>query len=170
MPIVSTDIKFKLSGGTSNTSPAASLGGARSTAGGGDITPGSANNVWDDVNASEASAGDVEYRGLYVLNNHGSLTLQSARLWIDSLTSSADTEFDIGLDGTVGSTAVTVANESTAPSGVTFSRPTSKGTGLSIGDMAAGTAQPFWEKRTVSASASAASDTGSVRVEGDTAP
>lgn len=170
MPIVSTDLLLRLSGGASNTSPAAALGGAMGTVSGAIVTPGAANNVWDDVSAPEAAAGDTEYRGLYFHNNHGSLTLQSSVAWIDSLTSSADTEFDIGLGGAVDATLATIANESTAPASVTFTRPTSKGSGLSIGNVAAGSKQGYWERRTVSAAAAAASDTGSVRWEGDTAP
>lgn len=172
MPIVSTDLEMRLSGGSANTSPAAALGLGMSTAGGGVVTPGSANNVWDDVNAAEAAAGDVEYRCLYFKNAHGSLTLQSSVCWIDSLTTSPDTEFDIGLDpAAVGSDSTTsIANENTAPSGVTFTRPVTKGTGLSIGNIAAGSKKAFWERRTVTAGAAAANDSGSVRLEGDTAP
>lgn len=170
MPITSPDLVYRRSGGASNTSPAAMLGGAMSTVSGGIITSGTANDVWDDVSAPEAAAGDTEYRGIYLVNAHGSLTLQSSGAWIDSLTASPDTEFDIGLGGAVDATLATIANENTAPSGVTFTRPTSKGSWLSIGNVAAGSKQGLWERRTVTASAAAASDTGSIRWEGDTAP
>jgi hypothetical protein len=172
MPVVSTDIVYRLSGGSANTNPAAALGGAMSTAGGGIVTPGGANNVWDDVTGAESAAGDTEYRCLYVSNANGSVTLQSAVIWIDSATTSADTEFDIGLDpAAVGSdSTTTIANENTAPAGVTFTRPTTKGGGLSIGNIPAGSKKAYWERRTVNAGAAAASDTGSIRVEGDTGP
>lgn len=179
MPIVSSDILLRLSGGSSNTSPAAALGGAMSTVSGGIITSAAANNLWDDVTAPEASAGDTEYRCVYVHNNHGSLTLQNAVLWVDtssSGTTSPDTSIDVALDSAaVGSTAAsTSANESTAPTGGTA--PTfagtavSKGTALSIGDIAAGSKKAFWVKRVVTAGAAAYSDVASFRVEGDTAP
>jgi hypothetical protein len=99
MAITASDIEYRLSGGAANTSPAAALGGAMSTAGGGVITSAALNNLWDDVSGAEAAAGDIEYRCIYVKNAHGSLTWQSVVIWIDSLTSDADTEFDIGLDG-----------------------------------------------------------------------
>ena len=123
MAIASSDLELRLSGGSGNTSPASALGGAMSTAGGGVVTSGGANNLWDDVSGAEASAGDTEYRCAYVKNAHGSLTLQAAALWIDSLTSSPGTEFDLGLDAAaVGSdSSTTVANENTAPAGVTHS-------------------------------------------------
>jgi hypothetical protein len=170
VPITTTDIEYRLSGGAANTSPAASLGGAMSTAGGGVITSGGANNLWDDVSGAESSAGDTEYRGFYVKNNHGSLTWQSVFVWIDSLTSSADTEFDIALAAEAVNVAMaTIANESTAPATVTFSRPTTKAGGLSIGNIPNGQFKGIWIKRTVTAGAAAANDTGSIRCEGDTA-
>jgi len=70
MPIVSTDIEYRLSGGTTNTDPDASLGGAMSTAVGGLITSGAANNLFDDVTGDESAAGDTEYRCFYVTNDH----------------------------------------------------------------------------------------------------
>lgn len=174
MPIISTDIEYRLSGGAANTDKNASLGGAISTAGGGLITPGAANNLWDDVSGAEAAAGDVEYRCIYIKNNHGSLTLQSAVVWIDSLTTSTSTEFDIALDpAAVGATATaSTVDENTAPTGgtVTFTQPTTKGAGLTIGDIPAGSRKAIWLRRTVTAGAVSASDTGSIRVEGDTAP
>ena len=141
-----------------------------STVSGGIINPGDVNGDWDDVTAPEALSGDTEYRGGYLTNTHASLQLQSSVLWIDSLTASPDTEFDIGLGGAVDATLATIANESTAPASVTFTRPTSKGAGLSVGNVNAGSTQGYWIRRTVGATAAAASDTGSIRWEGDTAP
>lgn len=171
MAIVSTDLVYRLSGGAGNTSPAAALGGAMGTAAGAIITSAAANNLFDDVSGAESSAGDVEYRCFYVQNTHGSLTLQNAVVWIESLTNSAQTEFDLALSGSaVGAAAETVANESTAPSGPTFSRPTTKGAGLAIGDIPAGSFKAIWVKRTVTAGATAVSDSGAIRVEGDSVP
>lgn len=175
MSIQSSDLKYRLSGGGSNTNPAAALGGAMSTVAGGVITSGLANALFDDVSGAEAAAGDIEYRCIYVENDHASLTLTDAVVWIDGLTDSADTELDIALDSAaVGSTAAsTAANENTAPTGgtaPTFTRPTSKGAGLAIGDIPPGDYKALWIRRTVTAGAGAASDSGSIRVEGDTAP
>ena len=170
MAIASSDIEYRLSGGASNTDPAAALGGAMSTVAGGIITSGNANNLWDDVSSSEAAAGDTEYRGFYVKNKHATLTWENVVVWIDSLTSSADTEFDIALaDEAVNVAMETIANESTAPSGPSFTRPTTKGAGLSIGNIPAGQYKGIWIKRTVTAGAAAANDSGSIRCEGDTA-
>jgi hypothetical protein len=138
---------------------------------GGIIIPGIANNLWDDVAGDESAAGDVEYRGIYVTNEDPLLTLTAAKVWIDGPTTSPDTEFDIALAGEgVNGTMEAIANESTPPAGEAFTRPTTKAAGLTIGDLPAGQHHGIWIRRTVTAGASAATDQGSIRVEGDTAP
>jgi hypothetical protein len=171
MPIVASDIVFRLSGGAANTAPASSLGGARSTAGGGVIVTDTLNNVWDDVSGAESSAGDTEYRGIYVLNNHGSLTLTAAKIWISSNTTSADDTIEIALAGEgAGGTMETIANESTAPIGESFSAPSSFAAGLSLGNLTAGQHYGIWIKRIVTAAASAANaNPYTLSVQGETA-
>lgn len=170
MPIVSGDIEYRLSGGASNTDPDAALGGAMSTVAGGLITTAVLNNLFDDVTGDEASAGDTEYRCIYIRNNHGTLTLSSAKLWIQTVSPSTDSVVALALGGEgLNGTAETVADEITAPVGETFSSPTSKATGLYLGSLAAGDYYPVWVRRTISAAASAYSNDGpTLRVEGDT--
>lgn len=170
MPIASSDIEYRLSGGASNTDPDAALGGAMSTVGGGLITTAVLNNLFDDVTGDEGSSGDVEYRCIYIRNNHGSLTLSSAKLWIQTDSASSDSVVDLALGGEGnGGTAETIANESTAPSGEVFSHPSNKAAGLDLGDLATTEFYPVWVRRTITASASAANNDGpTLRVEGDT--
>src|SRR5512134_252046 len=114
MPIASTDIKFRISGGASNTDPALALGGAMSTVAGGLITTDVVNNLWDNVSGDESSAGDIEYRGIYIRNEHGSLTLTGAKIWISADTTSANDEVDIALaDEAIDVAMETIANEGT---------------------------------------------------------
>ena len=165
MPIINTDIQYRLSGGASNSDPAASLGGVISSTAAG-------SNIFDNVSSAEASAGDIEYRCVYVRNGHGSLTLQGAKVWIQTNTPSGDTTVAIGLDlAGVNGTADTVADESTAPDpAVTFTSPTSEGTAISIGDIPSGHHQAIWIRRTVTSSAAAYNNDGfTLRVKGDTA-
>lgn len=171
MPIVPADIVFRLSGGASNTDPNAALGGAMSTAGGGVITTDVINNLWDDVSGAEASSGDTEYRAFFVENTHGSLTLTGAKIWISADTTSTDDEVDIALAGEgIASTIETVADESTAPVGETFSHPTTFAAGLSLGNLAAGNEHGIWVRRTVNSSASAANaNPYTLSVQGETA-
>lgn len=172
MAITTTDIEYRLSGGASNTSPAASLGGAMSTVGGGVITSAALHNLFDVIDGDEAAGAQVDnYRCIYVKNNHGSLTWLAPKVWISSLTSSANTELAIALGGEgVGGTAETVANETTAPVGESFTAPTTKAGGLSVADVPSGSFFPLWVRRRKDAAAAAANDTGTLRVEGDSNP
>jgi hypothetical protein len=164
MAIASTDIQYRLSGGAGNTSPAASLGGAKST------TAASA-SIFDDVSSSEAVAGDTEYRCIYVHNAHGSLPLIGATLWIPTNTPSTTTTVDVGVGtSVVNGTEQVVADENTAPSGVTFVAAASQGAGVALGDIPAGQSRAVWLRRTVQAGTGAASDSATIRVTGDTAP
>ena len=81
MAILTTDIIYRLSGGAANSDPAASLGGAKSSTAW-------VSGIFDDVSSAEASAGDIEYRCLYVKNAHATLTLYSATVWISTNTPS----------------------------------------------------------------------------------
>jgi hypothetical protein len=180
VPIAASDIFFRLSGGGANTSPASSLGGTMSTAAGGVITSGVANNLWDDVSGAESAAGDIEYRCFYVQNSHGSITWRAPVIWIDTNTTSTFTTFDIALDPSRVQDVVqgTVADESTAPvtttsAAITFSAPATKGAGLALSatpDLNPGSFRGVWIRRTVTAGAAAASDSGTLRAEGDSGP
>lgn len=156
---MAVDIEYRLSGGASNSDPAASLGGAMSSV---EVT---GSTLLDTVSSAEASAGDTEYRCIYVMNN-GATTALSTVIWIQANTPSADTTIAIALGGEgKNGTAETVANENTAPSGESFSSPSSSGTGLSLGDLAQNDKYPVWIRRTVTAgAAAAASDTFTLRV------
>ena len=163
MAIVSTDIQYRLSGGASNSDTALSLGGVKSST--------AASNYFDDVSSTEASAGDTEYRCVYVHNNHGTLSLIGAKVFIQTNTPSSDTDIAIGLGSSaINGTEQTVADESTAPSGVSFSAPTTFAGGLAIGDLAAGAHKAVWVRRTVNAGAAAYADSFILRVQGDTNP
>lgn len=168
MPIASSDIKYHLSGGAGNSDPNAALGGAISTT---QITDATVANLFDNVSGAEAAAGDTEYRCLYVKNNHGSLTLQGAKVWIETNTPSGDTSAEIGLGSSVvNGTEQTVANESTAPGSVTFSTAAGEGNALTIGDIPAGQHKAIWVKRIVGSGAAAYNaDSVVIKVQGDTA-
>ncbi len=164
MPIISSDIKYKLSGGAANADPLLSLGGAISS-----VDAGA--SIFDDVASAEAAAGDTEYRCIYVKNTHATLTYQGAKIWIQTQTPSADTAIALALGGEgLNGTAETVANENTAPVGETFSAPSSFAGGLTIGNLAPGDSYPVWVRRTVTAAAAVASDSFTLRVQGDTNP
>ena len=169
MAIASTDLLLRLSGGAGNTDPDLSLGGVMSTTTSISTTVGE-QNLFNDVAGAEASAGSTKYRGLYLLNNHGSLTLSSSVVWIETQTPSASSIIAIALAGEgVNATIETVANEDTAPSGESFSSPATKGAGLSTGSLTFGQRYGIWIRRIISASASAQdNDDWQLKWEGDT--
>ena len=88
MAIVAADIQYRFSvaaatgDSTAGTAPT-SLGDQVSTT---QITDATLNNLWDDVSGAESAAGDTEYRGIFVLNNHATLTLQNATIALQSET------------------------------------------------------------------------------------
>lgn len=158
----------RLSGGAGNSDPNSSLGGTISTTA---VTDNTTHNVFDVVSSAESSAGDTEYRCIYVRNSHASLTLQSAKVWINTNTPSADTAVRIALGtSAVNATEQTIANESTAPSGVTWSTAANEGAALSIGNIPNGQHKAIWIERVISAAASAANDDSYIlSYAGDTA-
>lgn len=164
MAIVAADIDFFLSGGSGNSSAAASLGGARST------STEATSAIFDDVTSGESTAGDVEYRCVYVKNSHGSLSLTSAVAWLPANTPSSTTTVDIAVGtSAVNGTEQTVANESTAPTGVTWVAAATLGAGVALGDIPAGQHKAVWLRRTITAGTTAATDTFTLRATGDTA-
>ena len=168
MPIANTDLQVRLSGGAANTDPNASLGGAKSST---QLTDNTKNNLFDDVTSAEHTAGDIEYRAVYCHNAHATLTLTNAVAWIQSDTSGADTDLSIAVgSAAVNGTEQTVANENTAPTGVTWSDAAiSRSTGLALGDIPAGQHKAIWLRRTTTAgSTPQASDTAQIQFGGDT--
>lgn len=170
MAIVANDIVFRLTGGTANTSPAASLGGDMSTAGGGVIPKtNTKNSIFADVPSSESTPGSTKYRAIYVYNNHGTLTYQNAQVKIDIDTTSPDTDLAIGKEATVGITGKqSIANEDTAPSGITFE--STEDAYVALGNIPAGSGWMIWIRRTVNAAAAAyTGDSFTLATTGDTA-
>lgn len=164
MAILSTDLKYRFSGGASNSDPSLSIGGVVSSV---DVT----GSLFDNVTSAEATAGDINYRCFYVKNNHGSLTALTTKIWIQTNTPSSDTDVAVGLGtSAVSGTETAIANEATAPSSVTFSSPSTEGAGLTIGDLAPGATKAVWVRRTVNAGAAAFSDSFTIRIKCDTLP
>ena len=178
MAIVASDIKLKFSvktGAAGNTvagNAAGSLGKYISTT---EITSASLNNLFDDVSGTENAASDVEYRCFFIHNGHGSLTYTDVYIWLSAEVAGGAVAA-IAVDGiaasaigAAGAQADEVADESTAPSGESFSAPVTKGTGIAVGDIAAGYCRAIWVRRTAAASAALDADGVTFSVEGDTA-
>lgn len=170
MPVAAGDVEYRYSGGSGNTSAAASLGGAMSTAGGGTIDNAVKNDLFDDVSSGEAAAGDTEYRGFYVSVVSGATgTLTGAVIYISADSANGSDIVDLAIADEAENVAMeTIANESTAPTGPTFSHPTTFGGGIAIADLSANDERGVWIRRTISASAPSGSITNTLTVEGTT--
>jgi len=172
MSVVASDMLLKFSvaaaaGDTTVGTAAGSLGDQISTT---QVTSAVDGNLFDAVSGAEATAGDVEYRCVFVHNNHATDSAFNVTVAVQSevaLGASVQIALDnIGVTakGSASAQAAVVANENTAPTGVgTF------GAGpLSIGTMAAGTVTGVWVKRTVTASTAALSNDGfTLRIGGE---
>lgn len=129
------------------------------------------NAIWDDVSSSEASAGDTEYRCIFVHNSHATDSALNVQVSITSevaLGGATTIALDNIAASAIGSSSAQadgpVANENTAPSAVgSFS------TGpVTIGTLAAGQCRAVWVKRVVGASTASINGDGfTFHVAGD---
>jgi hypothetical protein len=150
MSIEAIDFQNRLSGGSSNASGDASLGGVKSS----ELASENLNSLFDAVSAAEALAGLTEYRCLYLHNANATDTMVNAVLFISSNTAAPDTQIAIGVGtSSKNGTEQTVANEATAPSGVSFTEPSTADGGLSLGDLDPGEHRAYWIRRTINANA-----------------
>jgi hypothetical protein len=168
MAIIDTDIKYWLSGGASNTNQHLSLGGARSTTT--QITDNTLHNAFNLADGTEAAAGSVKFRSFYVENDHATLTLFSAKIFISQDSTGTQDEVDIALDGAgKNGVAEVLTDENDVPTGEVFTHPTTYAGGLVLGDMVAQDVFPFIERRTINVGANAFDNsTVKIRVQGDT--
>ena len=130
--------------------------------------------LFDPVSGAENAASDVEYRCIFLHNAHATLTWITPVAWISAEVANG-ASVALGVDTTAASAigsasaqAIEVANESSAPGGVSFSSPTSKGTGLSLSSIPAGQCKALWIRRTAANNAALAGDGFTLSVEGDT--
>lgn len=135
-----------------------------------------ANGMFDDISGDENAASTVDYRCVFVHNNHATLTLQNAVVWMSAETSGG-ANVAIAVDniaasakGSASAQADQIATETTAPTGAgAFSSPTTKATGLALGNLAAGQVRAVWVRRTATNSAALDNDGFTLAVAGDTA-
>lgn len=153
MAIATTDIKvFKTTNG---------LGGAITATEAPHATTG---NLFDTFSGAETAAGGVFYACVYIKNDHGSLTAQNVIAAISS-----ETEHDgVNASLALGSSAVngsepTIANENSAPAGVSFTSDTDTTTtgaatadaSIDLGDIPFGEHQAVWLRLTLDAGTAA---------------
>lgn len=179
MAIVASDILLNLSttagaagNSTAQADPNASLGKYVSTT---TMSTG-ANGLFDDITGDENAASAVDYRCIFVVNNHATLTLQNAVLFLSAEVAGganiavATDNIAVSAKGSASAQAAQVASQTTAPTGVSaFSSPTTKAAGLSLGSIPAGSVKAVWVKRSATNSSAINADGVTFAVAGDTA-
>jgi len=164
--IISSDIKFQLSGGAANADVNASLGGAVSST---EIVDDTVNNLFAYAPATESEAGSTKYRGFFVKNTHATITAVAPKIYINSNTPSATTAVTVALAAETGSPMDTIANEDIAPDpAVTFVTAVDFANGLSLGDLAPGEVKGVWVKWVINAGTIATNDVMTFTVKGET--
>jgi len=175
--ITSAEILYKYSvtaaaGNTTAGTASGSLGDQISTT---VIPDATLNALFDDISGAENAANTVDYRCIFIHNSNSANTLQNAVMWL-SAEVAGGASIAIGVDTTAASAigsasaqALTVANENTAPAGVTFTSPTTFGAGISLGNIPNGSCRAVWIRRTAANSAALNNDGVTFSVQGDTA-
>ena len=166
MAIVAADLDTYLSGGAANADPDASLGGAKSSIA---WTGGTLHDLFDVVTGAENADSDAEYRAIYVQNGHATLTMLGLSVYVSAETAGGAALAIAVADEAVDTTIETIADEDTAPSGPTFSTPTTAEAALSIGDLAPGESRGLWIRRTAANTGAVDDDGGTLTFVFDTA-
>lgn len=178
MPIVGSDIVFRLSttAGAAGDSTAGTAGGSLGKYVSTTVWAAGTNTLFDNITGDENAASTVDYRCFFVLNNHATITLENAVVYVSAETaggaSVAIATDNIGpvAKGSAGAQAAQIASETTAPTGVSaFSTPTTKGAGLALGNLTPGQVKAVWVRRTAANSAPINADGFTATVAGDTA-
>lgn len=117
------------------------------------------NNLFDDVLKVDALNGAIDYRCLYLHNNHPTDAFLQVGVYgygSSGNPAAAGDLFYVGVDpagagnGTTTGVATTIANENAAPAGVTFSSPILAAP-LNVGAILAGESRAIWLRRNVPA-------------------
>jgi hypothetical protein len=175
--IVAADIAWRYSttaGAAGNTTAGTALGSLgryiSTTAWAGGV----AQDLFDDLTGAANAASQVDYRCIFIYNSNAANAYQNAVVYIASEVAGG-ASIAIGVDTTAASAlgsataqALTIANTTTAPAGVTFSSPTTAATGIALGTIPVGNVRAFWVRRTAANTAALSNDGVTLSTSGDT--
>ena len=104
-------LTWRLTGGTGETNPSNSLGGEMSS---GELSATALNNLFDNVAAVDAAAGEVSYRALSLYAPSGE-DYETIDIYMNPETPSAYTQIDMAFEGKEVGDGTSVVNEATLP-------------------------------------------------------
>lgn len=135
-------------------------------------------DLFPALTGAQNAASQVDYRCIFVYNNHATLTWVNATAYLTSEVSGG-TSLALGLDptgvvakGSASAQAATIGSSTSAPAGVTFLAGTAIDTdaeGLALGDIGPGQVRAIWIRRTAANSSAVNADGGVLSFSGDTA-
>lgn len=136
---------------------------------------GSLNDLFDDISGAENAASTVDYRGIAILNNNGANVLENPVVYLSAETAGG-ASIAVAVDsvaasakGSAGAQMLQIANETTAPAGpLSFSSPTTIGTGLALSNIPVANVKGIWIRRTAANSSALSADGVTIAVTGDT--
>jgi hypothetical protein len=180
MPITTGDILLKYSvataaaGNASSGSAAGSLGGYISTT----VVPDNVMNaLFPDITPSENEADNVDYKCVFVHNQHATLSALNVKVYFPTMVSGGSDvamALDNHLPSALASSAAQadlIADKNTAPTAVgVFSAPTDDTNALVIGTLQPGQCRAVWIKRLASGAAAVVNDGVTLRIECDETP
>ena len=118
---------------------------------------------------AEAADGDIEYRLVFIKNTHGTLTLFNPLVWIANETMNAGDSIHLAIADEVKAETETIADETVAPVGPSFTDAIDEGSAIVFPDLAPGEYQGIWVKRTIGAGSALANDRSfDIHVKGET--
>lgn len=154
MPIASTDIVLRLTtplgsaGNTTVGTASTSLGKYVSTT----VLTSGQNTLFDNISKTENENMTPDYRCVAVLNNHATLTLTNAVAFIvtdllyESIMSIAVDNIGPVAKGTSAAQGAVIANDTTAPTGISTFVPSADG--VALGNLGPGQVRLIWIRRT----------------------
>lgn len=177
--IVAGDIKWHYSttagaagNSTANTTPGTFLGKYASSS---LWAGGAANDLFPDISGAENAASQVDYAGIFIENANTANDYVSPAVWISGEVAGGAT-VALGVDTTAQSVVtsataqmLTIASKTTAPAGVTFTSPTTFGTGVALGTLTkGGFGRGLWIRRSAANTSALSGDGVTLSVQGDT--
>jgi len=136
---------------------------------------GAANDLFPDITGVQNAASQVDYAGIAIENSNVNNDWVSPAAWISAETAGG-ASLALGVDttaqsavGGAGAQLVTIASSTTAPAGVSFTSPTTFGTGVALGTITKnGFVKGLWVRRTAANTVALSGDGGTISVQGDT--
>lgn len=135
---------------------------------------GGTNDLFPDITGAQNAASQIDYAGLAILNNNTANSAVNSVAYISSEVAGG-ASVAIAIDSTAasakggaGAQLLTIANSTTAPAAISFSSPTTAGTGLSLGTIAVAFVKGLWVRRSAANTAALSADGVTLAVQVDT--